>query len=57
MGQGQPYIRPQLPKQQLQLTNLDKVFWPEGLTKFDLIEYYVDMAPVLLPYLRDRPWS
>ncbi|MGI6286725.1 DNA polymerase domain-containing protein, partial [Neomoorella humiferrea] len=44
-----------MPKQQLQLTNLDKVFWPEGLTKFDLIEYYVDMAPVLLPYLRDRP--
>nr|WP_330219162.1 hypothetical protein [Moorella mulderi] len=55
MGQGQPYIRPQLPKQQLQLTNLDKVFWPEGLTKLNLVEYYVDMAPVILPYLRDRP--
>ncbi|QGP91320.1 Bifunctional non-homologous end joining protein LigD [Neomoorella glycerini] len=55
MGQGQQYIRPQLPKQQLQLTNPHKVFWPEGLTKFDLVEYYVDMAPVILPYLRDRP--
>ncbi|MBC7325188.1 MAG: DNA polymerase domain-containing protein, partial [Moorella sp. (in: Bacteria)] len=39
----------------LELANLDKVFWPEGLTKYDLIKYYIDMAPVLLPYLRDRP--
>ncbi|MGI9860463.1 non-homologous end-joining DNA ligase [Moorella naiadis] len=43
------------PEIQLELTNLDKVFWPEGLTKGDLIRYYVDMAPVILPYLRDRP--
>ncbi|MDN5327166.1 MAG: bifunctional non-ous end joining protein LigD [Moorella sp. (in: firmicutes)] len=40
---------------QLKLTNLDKVFWPEGLTKLDLIKYYIDMAPVILPYLQDRP--
>lgn len=38
----------------VRLTNLDKVFWPEGYTKADLIKYYVDMAPVLLPYLKDR---
>ncbi|WP_258358533.1 non-homologous end-joining DNA ligase [Moorella sulfitireducens (nom. illeg.)] len=37
------------------MTNLDKVFWPEGLTKLDLIAYYVDMAPVILPYLQHRP--
>jgi len=43
------------PDTQLQLTNLDKVFWPEGLTKGDLIQYYADMAPVILPYLQDRP--
>jgi bifunctional non-homologous end joining protein LigD len=37
------------------LTNLDKVLFPEaGLTKRDLIRYDVSMAPVLLPYLRDR---
>lgn len=42
-------------ERQLKLTNLDKVFWPEGLTKLDLIQYYVDMAPVILPYLQDRP--
>jgi bifunctional non-homologous end joining protein LigD len=40
----------------IQLTNLDKVFWPgEGLTKGDLIAYYDAVAPLLLPYLRDRP--
>jgi bifunctional non-homologous end joining protein LigD len=37
------------------LTNLDKVFFPEaGLTKRDLLQYYADVAPVLLPHLRDR---
>ncbi len=38
------------------LTHLDKVYWPrEGITKGDLIAYYRDVAPWLLPYLRDRP--
>jgi bifunctional non-homologous end joining protein LigD len=37
------------------LTNLRKPFWTaEGLTKRDLLQYYVDLAPVLLPHLRDR---
>jgi bifunctional non-homologous end joining protein LigD len=37
-------------------TNLDKVFWPaEGYTKGDLIAYYDLVAPLILPYLRDRP--
>ena len=37
------------------LTNLDKVFFPEaGLTKRDLLQYYADVAPLLLPHLRDR---
>ena len=37
------------------LTNLDKLFWPElGITKGDLIQYYADVAPVLLPHIRDR---
>ncbi|MDN5347851.1 MAG: bifunctional non-ous end joining protein LigD [Clostridia bacterium] len=40
---------------QLELTNLDKIFWPEGLTKFDLVKYYVEISPVLLPHLKDRP--
>jgi len=40
----------------VRLTNLDKVFWPEdGITKGDLIGYYETVAPLVLPYLDDRP--
>src|ERR1044071_2642342 len=39
----------------VKLTNLDKLFWPKrGITKRDLIQYYADVAHVLLPHLRDR---
>jgi bifunctional non-homologous end joining protein LigD len=39
----------------VQLTNLDKLFWPElGFTKADLLQYYADVSGVLLPHLRDR---
>jgi bifunctional non-homologous end joining protein LigD len=37
------------------LTHLRKPFWPDlGLTKGDLLQYYVDVAPALLPHLADR---
>jgi bifunctional non-homologous end joining protein LigD len=37
------------------LTNLRKPFWPElGITKGDLLQYYVDVSAALLPHLRDR---
>jgi bifunctional non-homologous end joining protein LigD len=40
----------------VELTNLDKVFWPEdGYTKRDLVKYYGEIAPLLSPHLRDRP--
>ena len=40
----------------LRLTNLDKVMYPKtGFTKRDLIDYFVRIAPVLLPHLHDRP--
>ncbi|HEU0076469.1 MAG TPA: non-homologous end-joining DNA ligase, partial [Longimicrobiaceae bacterium] len=40
---------------QVRLTNLDKPFWPElGITKGDLLRYYVAVAPYLLPHLVDR---
>jgi bifunctional non-homologous end joining protein LigD len=40
------------------LTNLTKVFWPaEGYTKGDLLNYYREVAEVMVPYLRDRPES
>ena len=39
----------------IQLTNLEKLFWPdEGITKRDLLQYYADISPVLLPHLVDR---
>ena len=38
------------------LTNLRKPFWPAlGITKGDLLQYYADVADVLLPHVRDRP--
>jgi bifunctional non-homologous end joining protein LigD len=38
------------------VTNLDKVFWPLGRrTKGDLLRYYAQIAPLLLPVIDDRP--
>jgi bifunctional non-homologous end joining protein LigD len=38
------------------ITNREKVFWPQkGYTKGDLVDYYRDIAPWILPYLKDRP--
>ncbi len=37
------------------LTNLDKPFFPErGFTKRDLLQYYADIAPLVVPYLAGR---
>jgi bifunctional non-homologous end joining protein LigD len=42
----------------ISFTHLDRVFWPEvGLTKRDLVDYYRGIAPVLLPHLRNRPFT
>ncbi len=40
----------------LEVSNLDKVLYPkDGFTKGELINYYIQIAPVLLPHLKDRP--
>jgi bifunctional non-homologous end joining protein LigD len=40
---------------EVKLTNLQKIFWPEeSITKRDLLQYYADVAPVLLPHLVNR---
>lgn len=38
----------------LKLTNLEKVLYPNGFTKGQVIDYYSRIAPVLLPHLADR---
>ena len=45
-------------RRELRFSNLDKPFWPElGITKGDLIAYYRDVAEVLVPHLRGRPFT
>lgn len=40
----------------IRLTNLEKVLFPEdGYTKADLIRYYTEVSPFLIPWVRDRP--
>jgi len=41
-----------------EVTHLEKTFFPKhGYTKGDLMKYYEEMAPFILPYLKDRPLS
>ncbi len=45
-------------KRTLKLSNLDKLFWPEdGITKGELLAYYREIAPTILPHLRERPFT
>jgi bifunctional non-homologous end joining protein LigD len=45
-------------RRELRFSNVDKPFWPElGITKGDLIAYYRDVAEVLVPHLRGRPFT
>jgi bifunctional non-homologous end joining protein LigD len=40
----------------IQVSNLDKVLYPKvGFTKSQVIDYYIRVAPALLPHLKDRP--
>lgn len=46
----------ELPEGSLEVSNLDKVFFPETKqTKGDLMRYYVRVAPFILPAIADRP--
>ncbi len=41
---------------EVKFTNLEKVFFPEvKFTKGEMIQYYIDVAPFILPHLHDRP--
>ena len=51
----EPHATLRFGRRAVQLTNLDKIFWPEaGYTKRDLLQYYAAVSPALLPHLRDR---
>ncbi len=55
-----PAIEPELRRGRrvLRLSNLDKLFWPEErISKGDLLGYYREVAPVLVPHLRGRPFT
>jgi len=42
----------------LKFTNLSKIYWPkEKIAKRDMLNYYYQVAPYILPYLKDRPQS
>jgi bifunctional non-homologous end joining protein LigD len=44
-----------LPGRSVRLTNLDKIFFPlRGWTKRDLLQYYADVAPLVVPHLTGR---
>jgi bifunctional non-homologous end joining protein LigD len=41
---------------ELKFTNLSKIYWPEqGVTKRDMLNYYYQVTPYMLPYMKDRP--
>jgi bifunctional non-homologous end joining protein LigD len=43
---------------ELKFAHLSKIYWPkEKLTKRDMLNYYYQVAPFILPYLKDRPQS
>ena len=52
---GEDNVIVSVDRKEVRLTNLRKIFWPElGLTKGDLLQYYLTVADVLLPHIRDR---
>jgi bifunctional non-homologous end joining protein LigD len=49
-------VRVEVEGHTLRLSNLDKVLYPRtGTTKGEVLNYYAQVAPVMLPLLRDRP--
>jgi bifunctional non-homologous end joining protein LigD len=51
----EPEVELTVAGKRVRLTNLDKLFWRDArITKRDLLQYYADVAPALLPHLRDR---
>ena len=48
----------QVGKRKIELTNLEKVLWPEdGILKAELVQYYLGIAPTILAHIKGRPLS
>ena len=48
----------QIDDHELVISNPKKIYWPgEGISKLELLEYYKEMAPTLLPYFENRPFT
>ena len=43
------------PAREISFSNVEKVFFPSGFTKGEMIKYYLEAAPFILPHLKDRP--
>ena len=42
----------------LKFTNLQKIYWPkEKISKRDMLNYYYEVTPYILPYMQNRPQS
>ena len=55
-GMAGEKVRVRVGKRTLGVTNLQKVLYPEvGWTKADVIDYYANVGPTMLPYIKGRP--
>ena len=45
----------QLDSMNIEISNPTKALYPSGYTKAQIIEYYIQIAPFILPHLKDRP--
>ena len=55
---GKPEVILDVDGRRLKFSNLNKIFYPaDGYTKRDIINYYHDVAPLLVPHLAGRPLS
>jgi len=62
LQEGHDELHWEIEGQPLRLSHLSKPIWPaadgkQEVTKRDLIRYYLQVAPVILPHLKDRPLS
>jgi bifunctional non-homologous end joining protein LigD len=51
---GMPRTR-KTPERPVTFSNAGKVYFPSGFTKGEMIRYYLEVAPFILPHLEDRP--